>query len=405
MKTTFKAVLLTTVMAVAGSAAGYAQEAPPADQAATPPAAAAPAAPTLSPSMTGLAANANPYSVDLSGAPGVLGDIFGKVYITGAVTGFAQYQDHSPAGVSDTVGDLSNGQIFIQKVDGVFQYYVQAGIYSFPYIGGTYVKASPTTSNNFGPVPQAYVKIAPTPNFSIEAGKLPTLIGDEYTFSIQNMNIQRGLLWGQEPAVSQGVQVNYTMGPLALSASFNDGLYSGDWNTISGAATWTINSANVLAFSASIPTSKDYRNAGATFALQNNQDIYNLIYTYTSGPWVISPYIQYQHVPTLPGLGTTSTSVWAGAILAKYAFDSNFSLAARGEYIDENGSAAKLSADPLGYGIGSDAWTLTLTPTYQYNIFFLRAEASYIHASNKVFGPTANSNSQFRVVAESGVVF
>jgi hypothetical protein len=403
MKKFVNSLLMSSALVIAVSATGYAQDAtPPADTAAAAP----PAAPTLFPAMTAIAANPNPYSVDLSGAPGFLGELFGKVYVTGVLSGFAQYQDHSPAGVSDTVGDLTNGQVFIQKTDGVFQFMVQAGVYSFPYIGGSYVKASPTTANNFGPIPQAYVKIAPTSNFSVMAGKLPTLIGDEYTFGFQNMNIQRGLLWGQEPAVSQGAQINYTMGPVSLSVAYTDGLYSGHMNTISGLAAWTIDSSNTLAFAASIPTSKDYGGNTATFLLQNNQDIYNLIYTFTSGPVVISPYIQYAHIPTLPGVGTTSTNVWAGAILAKYAFDSNFSVAARGEYIDENGSAAAGSADPIGYGIGSNAWSATITPTFQYNVFFIRGEASYIHASNKVFGSaTSPSNSQFRLVAETGIVF
>ena len=73
-------------------------------------------------------------------------------------------------------------------------------------------------------------------SFSIEAGKLPTLIGDEYTFTFENMNIERGLLWNQEPAVSRGVQANYTAGPLTSRVSWNDGYYSNVYNWISGSA-------------------------------------------------------------------------------------------------------------------------------------------------------------------------
>jgi hypothetical protein len=402
MYKSLKALLISSALTIAGGAVAYADDAAPAAAADQP---AAPAGPTLAPSMTGIAANANPFSVDLSGMP-VLGELFGKTYITGALSGIGQYtSNHVPAD-RETVGDLSNAQVIVQKVDGWFQYYVQAGVYSFPYIGGPYVKASPNTSANFGPFPVAYAKIAPTSNFSIQAGKLPTLIGNEYNFTFQNMDIQRGLLWAQEPAVSNGVQVNYTAGPLALSLAFTDGLYSGRWNTLSGAAIWTINTANVLAFSVSAPLSKNYKNSGATFVLQNNQDIYNLIYTFTSGPLTISPYVQYQHIHALPAIGLTkSTSVWGAAVLAKYAFNSNFSLDGRVEYIDENGSAAAGSADPIGYGPGSNAWSLTLTPTYQYNVYFLRVEASYIHASNEVFGETFNHKDQFRAVAETGIAF
>jgi len=401
MKTTFKAISLMSALAFAGVTSAYAQEAAaPAD------AAAAPAAPVLAPSMAGLAANANPYSVDLSAMP-VLGELFGKTYVTGAVSGLAEYTSHHGPGDHSTLGDLSNAQVFIQKVDGVFQYYIQAGVYSFPWLGSinpSYTKAIPTTNANFGPLPVAYGKFV-LGNFSVQAGKLPTLIGNEYNFTIQNMNIQRGLLWGQEPAVSTGVQVNYTMGPLALSAALTDGLYSGRWNTLSGAAIWTIDSSNILAVSASTALSTYYKNSGATFVLQNNQDIYNVIYTFTSGPLVISPYVQYQHVPALPGIGVTkATSVWGAALLAKYALDSNFSIAGRFEYMDENGNATSGSSDPLGYGPGSHAWTATLTPTYQYNVFFLRGDISYVRASSKVYGTTP-SNDQFRLVAETGIVF
>jgi hypothetical protein len=189
-----------------------------------------------------------------------------------------------------------------------------------------------------------------------------------------------------------------------LSVALTDGLYSDRWNSLSGAAIWTINSSNVLAVSASGALSKNYKNAGATFVLQNNQSIFNVIYTYISGPLTLSPYFQYAHIPALPALGTAATSDWGLALLAKYAFDSNFFLGARVEYTKENGSVAQGSADPLGYGVGASAWSMTLTPTYQYNIFFLRAEASYVHASHPAF-EGGISKSQFRGVAETGVLF
>ena len=62
------------------------------------------------------------------------------------------------------------------------------------------------------------------------------------------MNIERGLLWNQEPAVSRGVQINYTKGKLALSLSWNDGLYSNRYSWVSAAATVTLDSSNTLEF-------------------------------------------------------------------------------------------------------------------------------------------------------------
>jgi hypothetical protein len=153
------------------------------------------------------------------------------------------------------------------------------------------------------------------------------------------MNIERGILWNQENAVNDGVQVNYTIGPLALSASLNDGLYSGHWNWVWGSATWTIDSADTLAIIGSGATSKLRKNTFATPVFLNNEQLYNVIYTHTSGPWTIEPYFQYTRVPALTGVqngsgvATTAASTYGGALFVKYSFDSKFSLVGRAEYL------------------------------------------------------------------------
>ena len=69
-----------------------------------------------------------------------------------------------------------------------------------------------------------------------------------------------------------------------------------------------------------------------------------------------------------------------GAILTNYSFPedsllSGFSLPIRFEYISSTGGLASGSPNLL-YGPGSNAWSVTLTPTYQYKIFSARAEFS-----------------------------
>ena len=78
------------------------------------------------------------------------------------------------------------------------------------------------------------MKLVPGKNTNILIGILPTLIGAEYTFSFQNMNIERGLLWNQENAITRGVQINQTMGKFTASLSYNDGFYSNRYNWLSG---------------------------------------------------------------------------------------------------------------------------------------------------------------------------
>ncbi len=330
---------MNRVLAAAASVASFAampaaaQEAP----AATPPAAAAapaeaaPAAPALLPALAGpLAYAATPVSFDIDG--------LGKVYVNGALSGIGRFQDHSVPGDHSSFGDISNGQVVVQKVDGVFQFMAQAGIYSLPSLGVSYLRASRTNEATFGPIPQAFVKIAPTSAFSVQVGKLPTLIGAEYTFTFENMNIDRGLLWNLEPAVSKGVQANYTHGPLAFSVALTDGYYSSKYSTISGLVAWTIDPADVLAFAAQGNTKTTTKSTFVTSPVLNNQQIYNLIYTRTKGKWVFQPYLQYTHVDALPFLGTTSADTWGGAVLARYAVTPAFSLSGRGEYVSSSGT-------------------------------------------------------------------
>jgi hypothetical protein len=348
-----------------------------------------------------LSANSNPFSVDAGP--------LGKIYIDGALTGLALWQSNPVAGDRGTRFDLSNGQLFIQKTDGWLQFYVQAGAYSLPSLGTPYVKADDLLDKTYGVVPQGIVKVVLSDSFSVEAGKLPTLIGDEYTFTFENLNIERGLVWNQEPAVSRGVQANYTAGPLALSVSWNDGYYSNVYNWISGSAAYTIDSSNSVSFIGGGNFGRTHSSSFATPLAQNNGDIFNLIYTHTSGPWTISPYLQYANVPSDASLGLAqSASTYGAAVLVNYAFDDNWKLAGRAEYLKSSGSFTD-GAPSLLYGPGSNAWSLTLTPTYQRGIFFARAEGSYTGIGNSAagfeLGKNFDKSSQVRLMLEAGVLF
>ncbi len=121
-------------------------------------------------------------------------------------------------------------------------------------------------------------------------------LGAEYTFSFQNMNVERGLLWNQENAINRGVQLNQTLGKFTASLSYNDGFYSNRYNWLTGALTY-VNGPHSLAFTAGGNLGQTNWQSLRT-PIQNNSMIYDLIYTYTKGPWVIQPYVQYTDVPT-----------------------------------------------------------------------------------------------------------
>jgi hypothetical protein len=377
----------------------------------TTPEAEAPSAPPLPiPISPTLPTNPNPFSLDLGPV--------GKIYTSGIVTGMGLFQDNSPAGDQDSQGDLNNAHLFIQKSDGLAQFFVQAGYYSVPVLGVPYTKASDSTNLLFDAVPQAYLKIAPTKELSVQVGKLPTLIGAESTFTFQNMNIQRGLLWNQENAVNRGVQVNYAGGPLSVSASLNDGFYSGEYSWVSMSASYAVDSNNTLTLGGGANTKHSHESSFATPVAQNNQQIYNLIYMHTDGPWTFQPYIQYTHVPKIEEVGINhSASTLGGALLMSYDFDSDatpaglrlpgFKLPVRLEYISSSGDADNGAPNLLGYGVGSNAWSFTITPTYQYQRLFARADLAYVGASNTtsgmVFGSTGNKHSETRAMIEAGI--
>ena len=359
--------------------------------------AAAPAPPPM-PSMTGpLAGNSSPMSFDT-------GSAFGKVYVTGAATAIGISQDNAASNNRDGLVDVSNGQVFIQNTTGPVQFFLQGGTYSTPALGTAYLRADQTVDKTYGFLPQGYLKFVPNSSFSLQAGKLPTLFGAEYTFTFENMNVERGLLWNQENAVNRGVQANYTTGPWALSLSWNDGFYSNRYNWLSGSAAYTIGPSDSVTFVAGGNVGSTAYNSFATPLAQNNSDIYNIIYTHTSGPWTVTPYLQYTYVPENAAIGIASTaSTYSAAVLAKYSFDSNLSLAGRAEYINSTGGTNLL------YGPGSNAWSLTVTPTYQYKMYFGRVDGSYVHATGttagSAFGSAGNDASQGRLVLETGILF
>jgi hypothetical protein len=368
-------------------------------------AAAAQADPLAVPAMTGpIASNATPGSFDAG---------FGSVYWGASVTGLGYYQSNSTHGFpgnGSTGFDLSNGQAWLEKTDGLIQFYIQAGIYSLPSLGAPYIRSSKITSTTFGAVPIGYLKIAPNGEWSIEVGKLPTLIGAEYTFTFENMNIERGLLWNQEPAISRGVQVNYASGPLSLSVSLNDGYYSNTYSTLSGLISYAFNPTNTLAFAASGNLAHPGTSTFVTSPVLNNSQIYNLIYTYNSAPFLVSPYVQYQNVDShaSPPFFIKSMDDWGVGVLANYVFSPTFNLAARAEYEASSGGFPAFGQFPLPYGPGSRAWSFTLTPTWQMKQFFIRAEGSYTALSHSVpglleFGNNFDKDDQFRLMLETGV--
>jgi Putative beta-barrel porin-2, OmpL-like. bbp2 len=349
------------------------------------------------PSMSGPLATAIPHE-----GPG-------KLEVTGILSGMGWTEGNHITGDSPTHWDVSNAQVFVQKTTGWWQFYLQGGVYNLPAIGTPFLSTGDTVKNIYGPLPQGYLKLVKG-NLNVEIGALPTLIGAEYTFSFQNMNIERGILWNQENAVNRGIQLNDTYKKLSVSFSWNDGFYSNRYSWLTGSLSYAFNASNTLSFVAGGNAGAYAKNTLATPLLLNNSEIYNLLYTYSHGRWVINPYFQYTNVPKNASIGILrGAHTNGGAVLATYNFKHGVSLSIRPEYIKTSGTVLDPSAINLLYGPGSGAFAFTVTPTYVKDGFFMRADFAIVHATNStpgfIFGTSGRSTNQPRGVLEAGFMF
>ena len=361
-------------------------------------AAAQDAPPALLPGLSGpISYNPKPMSVELAGS---------KIYVTAIGSGYLGTQSNTTPGVASSFADVSNAQVIVQKPEGVFQFLVQAGLYSHETLGLPYARATTYTDATYGPVPQAWVKIAPSAAFNIQAGILPTLIGLEAPFSFQNMNIERGMLWGQENVMTRGVQANFTAGKISAGIALTDGFFSGKFNWLSGIASY-VDGPHTLSLVLGGALTRNYRSTFSTPTVQNNSTILNVIYSYAGTNLLVQPFFQYAWVPNLPGIGTTKAENWAVGLLAKYKINDNWALPVRFEYIDSNAPSG--TAANFLYGAGSNAFSVTVTPTYTWDRFFIRPEVSLVQASGitpgAAFGAAGVDRSQVRGRLEFGVVF
>src|SRR5579863_1489582 len=130
----------------------------PATPAAAPAAAAAPM-PLPTPAMSGPLATGIAH--ELPAGP------FGKIEITGILSGIGLFGNNPVVHGDEGHVDLSNAQVFIQKTSGWFQFFLQGGAYNLPVVGVPFLKTSDTTKLDYGPFPVGYVKLVKG-NFNFE---------------------------------------------------------------------------------------------------------------------------------------------------------------------------------------------------------------------------------------------
>ena len=338
----------------------------------------------------------------------------------GIATGLSFRQTNPVATNASSYSGFSNAQAIIQKESGPIRVFAQAGLYAIPTLGNAFKRAQPETEGSFGYLPHAYVSLVPNRNWSLAIGKIPSMGGLEATFTFENPNIQRGLLWVQTNSVSRGMQLNFEEGMFSAAVTWNDGAYSGIYNWLGGLASLkpTDNSTYTVSWTGAV--SGNSTNTPTTPLLTNNSQITNLIYQYAGERWSFSPYGQYTYVPANQSIGINGSSGTYGfAVLSTYhvtplvngqAPKNHISIPVRFEYESSFGNnQVPGNSSGLMFGPGSSAWSATLTPTMQWKRVFARAEFSYVKIFNPLaesaFGANGLNNNQLRLMLEAGLLY
>lgn len=345
-------------------------------------------------------------------------NVVGNWQFNAAFSGLAATQSNAPGADPRNYGDVSNAQAILSKSTGLFQLFAVAGFYSIPDLSTNYTRAATQTKNTWGALPIAIATIAPNQNWSINFGNLFALGGAEGTFTYENINIQRGLLWGQTNSVSRGMQVNYQRDALSTSIAWTDGAYSGTYNWMAASVAYQTTPSTALTAIWNGSLSPNATNTTGTPLLQNNSQITNLLFSFKSQSFGLTPYLQYSEVPARPSVGIYGVSSSQGiGLLSTYRITPlvdgqvprrNITLPFRLEYLNTKGDSGT-SPGNLLYGPNSSAWSATLTPTIQDGPFFGRLEGSYVKALNytagSAFGTTGNAPGQARLMIEIGLLY
>jgi len=93
-------------------------------------------------------------------------------------TGIGMAQTNPASGDFNSLVDIANAQLIVQKSSGLVQFYIQGGYYSTPSLGTTYQRASQQTMDSFGLVPLANISFAPTSQWLLTAGKINSFGGN-----------------------------------------------------------------------------------------------------------------------------------------------------------------------------------------------------------------------------------
>lgn len=327
-------------------------------------------------------------------------ELLGKLNISGALTVYGIHSVNR-TDAKKTRYDVGSALINISKPAEPFGFTFIGGAYSVPVVGLGIVKTSDST-DLFSPLPVAYIEFAPMKGFSLQAGKLPTIIGYESAFTYLNNNFQRGLVWNMQPVVNNGVRLIYSTDLFSVKLGVNDGFYTLSTTNPKPAFEASLGLTPIkdgsISFNFLIPD-KSSRPNDTAFPANKRQ--FNMVASYSVDKLSLGVDLIYVEAPAdAEAQVSTKAKASGGALHLSYDLKP-FKISGRVEYTKDNSDAG--GVDLVGLGDGNKAWTFTLTPSYSKGPVFVRAEVSYLNADNAF---TLNSKkNQTRLGLEVGFLF
>ncbi|MFZ8786184.1 porin [Thermocrinis sp.] len=321
----------------------------------------------------------------------------GTINVSGALS---VYTIHSNNKIGEdekkTHYDAGSAIISLSKSAEPFGFTLIGGAYALPVVG---VGLSKTSEYTDPPIPVAYVEYSPMKGLSIQAGKLPTIIGYESALTYLNNNIQRGLVWNMQPVIHNGVRLTYSTDLFFVKLGVNDGFY-----TLS-----TTDPKPALEASLGLTPIKDGSIALNVLlpdkdSTTNKREI-NLVASYTLDKLSLGADLLYVEAPRSEKAGVLEKAKASGVALHLSYDLKPFKLSGRIEYVKDNSDAGlgTEGIDLVGIGDGNKGWTFTVTPAYTHGPLFLRGELSYVKA-DKEFTVNGKKN-QTRIGVEVGFMF
>lgn len=336
-------------------------------------------------------------------------DLFGSLEVNGALTGYFLNGKRIAENAKETRVDMASALLSLTKKAKPLGFTLLGGAFATPVVGLDTYKTSDNV-NLFSPLPLAYLEIAtPLKGLTFSLGRMGTLVGYEAPFTYQNNYIQRGLVWNMQPVFHHGIRATYSKGIFTGKLGINDGYYSLGVDSYSPSGKAVNKLAYALEGSLGITPLKDLaltfnflipESSARPNEVTNpaNKQQYNLILSYTLKKLTFSGDLLYVYAPkSSKAQVPDSAKAYGGALHVTYDY-APFRFSLRAEYIKDKKDAGGI--DLVGIGEDNRGYTLTFTPGYYKDPFFIRAEVSYVKAKRdfadiKEGEPTKDSQTRF----------